>query len=79
MNKIVDLFCKLADRLQGGLADNLRREDFDQSQLSRGITVEMAHTSDRTIATEIAMDNLKRNKQYYNKLPTDLQKTTAEK
>lgn len=61
---------KWHDRLPGGLADKLTPDDFDSAALVRGIKVELEHTSDRRLATEIAMDHLVEDKDYYKKLAT---------
>ncbi len=65
-----DLFMKQAskDKIPGGLADNLSSDDFDKDLLDEGIDEELEHTSDRGIATEIAMDHLTEDLQYYRKL-----------
>ena len=39
-------------------------------QLKKGIAVEQEHTSDRKIASEIALDHIKEDPQYYDKLAT---------
>lgn len=57
-----------ADKIPGGLADKKKPEDFDPEALAEGIKVEMEHTSDRSIAQEIAMDHLTEDKDYYKKL-----------
>lgn len=59
-----------ADKIPGGLADNKKPADFDKKSLAAGIKVEMEHTSDRKIATEIAMDHLTEDPDYYKKLKT---------
>lgn len=46
----------------GKMYDHLR------SQLSKGVKVEMEHTTDRETAKEIAMDHLYEDPNYYNKL-----------
>jgi hypothetical protein len=56
------------DRLPGGLADRRRPENFDPGELQRGISVEMEHTADPTMAQEIAMDHLAEDPEYYQKL-----------
>lgn len=56
------------DRLPGGLADKRKPRDFDAGALKQGISVELEHTNDRTIATEIAMDHLAEDGDYYKKL-----------
>ena len=57
-----------ADQIPGGLADKKKPSDFDEEALEDGIKVEMEHTSSRSIATEIAMDHLTEDKEYYEKL-----------
>ena len=59
-----------ADKIPGGLADKKKPSDFDPKKLAAGIKVEMEHTSDRAIATEIAMDHLTEDNDYYEKLAT---------
>lgn len=39
-----------------------------QKQLRHGITVELEHTSDRKVATEIALDHLMELPDYYTRL-----------
>lgn len=56
------------DKLPGGLADKKDPKDFDQKQLAKGIKVELEHTSDETLAQEIAMDHLTEDPMYYEKL-----------
>jgi len=57
-----------ADAIPGGLADGKSPSDFDQDKLDEGVKVELEHTSDRSIATEIAMDHLTEDQDYYSKL-----------
>ena len=59
---------KFKDKIKGGLADKKKPCDFDQEQLNAGIKVEMEHTDDKGIASEIAMDHLTENANYYKKL-----------
>lgn len=56
------------DEISGGLADNKTPKDFNSSALAKGVKVEMEHTNDRKIATEIAMDHLTEDPNYYDKL-----------
>ena len=72
-SKITDIISKFAqadweDKLEGGKADNKTPKDFDQKQLAKGIAVEIEHTKDKHIATEIAMDHLVEDPNYYKKL-----------
>ena len=55
---------KWEDKIPGGLADNKDPKDFDSKSLNKGIKVEMEHTIDKKIATEIAMDHLVEDKEY---------------
>lgn len=56
------------DQLPGGLADDKKPSDFPARALRQGKKVEGEHTSNRTLATEIAMDHLTEDKHYYGKL-----------
>ena len=73
MTRIVQTFTdfgnrKWRDRLEGGKADNKSPEDFDSDDISIGTAVEREHTSNPDIATEIAMDHLAENPEYYDQL-----------
>ena len=59
---------KWEDRLPGGKADKKKPEDFNQEQLKKGIIVEMEHTRDKQLATEISMDHLTEFEDYYVEL-----------
>jgi len=54
--------------MPGGLADDKVPEDFDPEALAQGIKME--HTNNPEIATEIAMDHLTEDPNYYAKLKT---------
>jgi len=56
------------DQLPGGLADKKNPDDFDADALAEGIAVELEHTKDQDLATEIAMDHLTEDIEYYSKL-----------
>lgn len=56
------------DHLPGGLADKRKPSDFRSAALSQGQRVEGEHTTDATLAKEIAMDHLTEDKSYYTKL-----------
>jgi len=56
--------------LKGGIGDKLKPEDVDPKQLAMGIKVELEHTKNRKIATEIALDHLSEDPRYYSKLKT---------
>src|SRR5574343_573292 len=56
------------DKLPGGLADDKSPEQFDQKALAKGVKVESEHTTDKSLAREIAMDHLTEDPKYYDKL-----------
>lgn len=51
--------------LVGGLGDGKSPSDFDKEQVTKGIGVEMEHSSDPKIALEIVLDHLTEDPQYY--------------
>lgn len=61
---------KFKEKIPGGRAKGLKPDDFDATQLADGTKVEMEHTVDVDLATEIAMDHLREDKDYYKKLKT---------
>ena len=67
---VEELFLEKADKIPGGLAQGKSPKDFDKKALEAGIKVEMEHTSDLKVATEIAMDHLTEDPKYYEKLKT---------
>lgn len=54
--------------LTGGIGDITAPNNINTKELSIGIQVEMEHTNDPKIATEIAMDHLTEDPEYYSKL-----------
>ena len=56
------------DRIPGGLADDKSPKDFKKSELRKGKKVELEHTTSSAIASEIAMDHLTEDSEYYKKL-----------
>jgi len=56
------------DKLPGGLAYNKLPSDFNEGSLSKGVKVELEHTTDSDLAEEIAMDHLMEDPKYYEKL-----------
>lgn len=68
------------DRIVGGLADNLTPEEIAKKhgvdikvinkQIQMGVKVELEHTTNKQLATEIAMDHLYEDPKYYTKLQT---------
>jgi len=55
-------------KLAGGEADGQPLTKFDLNQLLMGIKVELEHTSDRSLALEIATDHLEEIPDYYTRL-----------
>ena len=53
------------EELQGGVGDGKSPMEFDPDQVSKGIKVEMEHSSDPKIAIEIVLDHLTEDPQYY--------------
>jgi len=66
------------DEISGGLADGMTLEDLADyhdttindliEKVSQGVNVEMEHTSDMSVAIEIAMDHIYEDLNYYSKL-----------
>lgn len=54
--------------LTGGVGDKAAPSDVNTHELSIGVQVEMEHTNDPKVATEIAMDHLTEDPEYYTKL-----------
>ena len=50
------------DKMPGGKADRKEPGDFDKTQLGKGKKIELEHTDDPQIATEITMDHLEESK-----------------
>jgi formaldehyde-activating enzyme involved in methanogenesis len=82
--KICKIASKIAaewqDQIDGGLADNLTPQNFDQQSLINGLIVELEHTNKEAheilkndpeaikTALSIAMDHLFEDEKYYDKL-----------
>lgn len=58
----------MKDKIRGGKADGKPDSAFDPKWLKIGIKVEMEHTDDRSVASEIAKDHLTEDTMYYQKL-----------
>ena len=56
------------ESLIGGAGDVTAPSNINTKELSIGVQVEMEHTNDEKIATEIAMDHLTEDPEYYSKL-----------
>jgi len=52
----------------GGRGDNLTPKDVDPSEYKKGLKVEMEHTNNKDIASEIALDHLAEDDHYYTHL-----------
>lgn len=63
-------FAKQADLVEGGKADNLSLDIFNQKDLEEGMRVEREHTDSDELAREIASDHLAEDPEYYRKLRT---------
>ena len=59
---------KKAKGVPGGLADKKKDTDFNQKELSDGISIEMEHTSDKELSKDIAKDHLVEFPNYYTEL-----------
>ena len=57
-----------AEQLIGGKADKRPERTFDPEALAKGIKVEMEHTDDPAIASEVARDHLSERSTYYDDL-----------
>jgi len=69
---------KWHSHIAGGLADHRSPADFPREDLLKGMVVEMEHTSDPSVACEIAMDHLMEDQHYYNH-EQDMAKEVREK
>jgi len=78
-NYVINKFSNLEeDKIPGGLAANKTLQDVAKHhdcdiemlsmQLTKGINIELEHTTDQDIAQEIALDHLWEDPQYYTKL-----------
>lgn len=59
---------KWKEQLEGGLANGKKPDDFDKKKLQEGSKVEKEHSTNKNISTEIAMDHLTEDPNYYKKL-----------
>lgn len=57
-----------SNKLQGGVGDATGPSDVNPAELALGVQVEMEHTNDINIATELALDHLTNEPKYYSKL-----------
>lgn len=59
---------KLIDMLRGGKSDKIPPSAFPPKKVEQGAKVESEHTSNKTLAREIARDHLTEDMNYYEKL-----------
>lgn len=57
-----------AEKALNGLSKGKSASDFDPEELALGTETELEHTSDRKVASRIAMDHLTEDPHYYTKL-----------
>ena len=63
-----DIIAEEVNTLTGGVGDTTAPSNVNTKELAIGVQVEMEHTNDPKIATEIAMDHLTEDPEYYTKL-----------
>lgn len=56
------------DTLKGGRGDEKKPSDFSADSIKQGQKVEKEHSPDKHLQTEIALDHLTEDKDYYKKL-----------
>lgn len=66
--KYTDFFINEDGQLKGGVGDATATSTVNPAQLAIGVQVEMEHTNNEKIATEIALDHLTEDPAYYTKL-----------
>jgi len=59
---------KFKEKIPKGRSSGKKPSDFQKDQLEKGIAIELEHTSDRSLAREIAMDHLEEFTDYYKEL-----------
>ena len=59
---------KAAEKLKGGEGDNKADDLFDKAELAKGVKHEHEHSTDSSVAKEIAKDHLSERKDYYTAL-----------
>lgn len=64
------------DKIPGGLSDGVPDSKFDKKELAQGMEEETEHTSDPSIAKEIAKDHLTEDTKYYDKLKRMMERRT---
>lgn len=77
-NSNTPLINNYVDKIEGGLADEKKPNEFDKNQLLKGIRVEMEHTNDPYIALSIVMDHLVENPKYYGEDSDDAEESAME-
>jgi len=66
--KYKDFFINEDNQLKGGVGDATASSTVNPAQLAMGVQIEMEHTNNEKIATEIALDHLTEDPEYYTKL-----------
>jgi hypothetical protein len=66
--KYKDFFINEDGQLKGGVGDATAPSTVNPAQLAIGVQIEMEHTNNEKIATEIALDHLTEDPKYYSKL-----------
>jgi len=56
---------KWQEQIEGGRSQGKKPSDYDKKELEKGKKVEMEHTIDKDISTEISMDHLEEFPDYY--------------
>ena len=62
------MYFTMKEIIKGGLGDNKKDDMFNSKQLSKGVKIEMEHTTSKRIAKEIAKDHLTEFPNYYTEL-----------
>jgi hypothetical protein len=65
---IVSMLKKAKDLLPGGIADNMPDNKFNKKKLQHAQKHEMEHTTNPTIAKEVAKDHMTEDENYYKKV-----------
>jgi len=66
--KYKDFYLNEDNQLTGGVGDATAPSNVNPAQLALGVQVEMEHTNNEKVATEIALDHLTEDPEYYTKL-----------
>ena len=66
--KYKDFYLNEDNQLTGGVGDATAPSNVNPAQLALGVQIEMEHTNNEKVATEIALDHLSEDPEYYTKL-----------